>query len=271
MKRFLTSLFGGKAVTNLAKPAALRFQPCLEKLENRQLMAAYISSLGNLCIVGTAANDTWELADRTDSYGRQVLRVSTYNSSGALETKDFLTSQVPGIIKFWGYGGNDYVNAGQVSSRGVQAWGGDGNDTLVGSQLRDILYGNGGNDGIDGQGGNDALYGGAGDDGMYGGAGADWMEGGDGNDYMSGGAGNDALYGNLGADNLNGDLGNDYLDGGKDGFADTLRGGGGSDTFVAELYFEAGAMRHRDSIMDYFGGNATYAADQIIYSNRQLS
>lgn len=121
------------------------------------------------------------------------------------------------------------------------ARGGNGNDTVLGSESTDNitggegvdqLFGEGGNDNIRGDGGNDSIYGGAGHDSMYGGLGddlivgeagndilygGDYLAGGDGgNDTLDAGSGNDKLYGGIGNDYLIGGQGNDTLDGGSD-------------------------------------------------------
>lgn len=121
------------------------------------------------------------------------------------------------------------------------ARGGNGNDTVLGSESTDNitggdgvdqLFGEGGNDNIRGDGGNDIIYGGAGHDSMYGGLGddlivgeagndvlygGDYLAGGDGgSDTLDAGSGNDKLYGGIGDDYLIGGLGNDTLDGGSD-------------------------------------------------------
>lgn len=76
------------------------------------------------------------------------------------------------------------------------AWGGAGDDTILGSESHDIITGDDGNDYLFGEGqedfmrgcaGNDVMSGGAGDDSVYGGLGHDYIEGGDGKDHLYGG------------------------------------------------------------------------------------
>jgi Ca2+-binding RTX toxin-like protein len=66
-----------------------------------------------------------------------------------------------------------------------RATGGNGNDTIYGNAVANILSGGVGNDTLSGAAGNDVLYGGAGNDRLIGGTG---------NDTLVGGAGNDAFY-----------------------------------------------------------------------------
>lgn len=133
--------------------------------------------------------------------------------------------------------------------------GGDGNDTILGSEFNDSLVGgNGadsitgglGDDSLEGNNGNDSLSGGVGEDSILGGDGADSINGdagndtvlagngadsvsgGDGTDALNGGDGTDTLNGNAGDDTLSGDNGNDSLLGGADN--DSILGGTGNDT-----------------------------------------
>jgi Ca2+-binding RTX toxin-like protein len=106
--------------------------------------------------------------------------------------------------------------------------GSSNNDTLLGSNLAELLDGFSGNDLIDGRGGNDTLNGGIGADTVDGGAGADSLGGGAGLDILLGGADNDTIDGGNDDDQLAGDGGEDSLLGGSGN--DTLIGGSGNDT-----------------------------------------
>jgi Ca2+-binding RTX toxin-like protein len=87
-----------------------------------------------------------------------------------------------------GGNGNDKLTATTLAAGVVQLTldGGDGNDTLLGSQGADMLIGGDGNDVIFGDNGNDTLVMGAGNDVVQ------WAPG-DGNDTVEGGDGFDAL------------------------------------------------------------------------------
>lgn len=78
--------------------------------------------------------------------------------------------------------------------------GGDGNDTLTGGALADILHGGKGDDTLTGGDGDDILNGNEGDDTLVGGADVDVLNGGDGDDVLRGGTGNDTLNGGKGSD-----------------------------------------------------------------------
>ncbi|WP_268750508.1 calcium-binding protein, partial [Paracidovorax avenae] len=66
--------------------------------------------------------------------------------------------------------------------------GGDGNDSIVGTNQADTMRGGAGNDDLRGGAGNDTLLGEDGNDGLYGEAGDDVLDGGAGNDFLDGGA-----------------------------------------------------------------------------------
>lgn len=86
-------------------------------------------------------------------------------------TRSFTKSSVS-EIKFWGYDGNDSVDS-YAHTKTLTAWGGSGDDELLGSDGIDNLYGGNGNDTLMGYNGNDGLYGGAGTDTLTGGGGGD--------------------------------------------------------------------------------------------------
>lgn len=108
--------------------------------------------------------------------------------------------------------------------------GGDGNDTLIGTPLNDVLNGGNGDDSLNGVGGDNTLDGGAGNDILFGGAGNDSILGGAGNDIASGLDGNDTILGGVGNDTVQGQYGDDSLDGGAG--ADIVLGSYGNDTVV---------------------------------------
>jgi Ca2+-binding RTX toxin-like protein len=150
--------------------------------------------------------------------------------------------------------------------------GGNGNDTLTGSDIAEAISGLGGDDLIRGRAGDDAINGGAGDDEIDGGAGNDVIQGGAGNDLITdyegyarvdGGAGNDSLFGLDGE--LRGGAGDDYLDG------EVLYGGTGQDLLFGGLdasRLNGGAGN--DALVAYALGNDTMTggagADQFLFA-----
>lgn len=79
------------------------------------------------------------------------------------------------------------------------------NETLAGTEGRDLIFG---------LGGNDSITGGSGDDCIFGGDGADTILGGSGHDTIFGNAGDDIIRGELGSDTIDGGLGTDIVDAG---------------------------------------------------------
>ncbi len=123
------------------------------------------------------------------------------------------------------------VNA-KIGPMRLRMEGGDGQDSIIGTQGDDTLAGDAGIDRIKGGLGNDLILGGVGIDSLNGDAGNDTLIGGDGSDTLVG-DGADTLFGDAGNDSLSGDQGADILSGG-DG-DDTANGGDGNDTITGDL------------------------------------
>jgi len=82
----------------------------------------------------------------------------------------------------------------------AQLNGGEGNDTILGTNNADIISGQLGNDSVLAGGGEDTIFGGEGDDILTGGQSNDVIEGGAGDDFIFGALGNDTATGGEGAD-----------------------------------------------------------------------
>ena len=147
-------------------------------------------------------------------------------------------------------------------------------ETVKGTELKDLIYAFDGNDVINAKGGNDTIYAGngndtvnasTGDDEVYAEAGNDSVEAGNGNDTIYGGDGDDYLNAGQNDDVVYGDAGNDTIIGGNglnklyggDG-NDIIEGGSGKD----ELYGDAG----NDTIDTRGGDDIVYggAGDDVI-------
>ncbi|VXD23989.1 conserved hypothetical protein [Planktothrix serta PCC 8927] len=98
----------------------------------------------------------------------------------------------------------------------------DGNDTVFGSTITDIIIGN------------------QGDDSLLGNDGNDWISGDQDNDYIDGGAADDILGGGTGQDTIFGNWGGDSLYGGED-----------SDLFVVQLDIATTNVYSGDLIWDF--------------------
>ncbi len=164
-----------------------------------------LNTKGTLIVTGTPAGEEIGVRFRTRD-SRVVVWIG--QNSRALAP-----SKVKRIALF-GRGGDDTLIIG-AGIRGAYIGGEDGNDSLQGGELDDIMIGGLGADELYGNGGNDRMVG----------------EGG--SDYLLGGAGNDIMLGNGGNDTLSGAGGNDRLFGGPDD-ADTILGGAGTDSAASD-------------------------------------
>jgi serralysin len=118
------------------------------------------------------------------------------------------------------------------------AFGGSGDDSIVGNQANNLLRGHGGNDGIMGGYGHDTILGDAGSDTLMGEAGNDAIDGGSEVDFILCGDGVDVAFGGAGNDQIMGQGGNDVIWGENDSGAaagdDQIDGGAGNDTLLGQ-------------------------------------
>jgi len=89
-----------------------------------------------------------------------------------------------------------------------------GNDTLVGTPMRDAIYAKAGDDYAAGRGAGDLIQSGPGNDEAWGNDGNDVVEGNEGDDKLHGGAGNDVVQGGPGDDTARGGADGDVVYGG---------------------------------------------------------
>lgn len=209
--------------------------------------------------------------------GRDTVKVNLTNNADVLPfgqggldigndgDQDMTTNTVE-VIRIYGKNGNDTIDASAYGWGAVYLYGGDGDDTLVGTAANDFLRGDAGNDVLHGGPGSDQLWGGSGDDLFFGENDGDimWAEAtADGGDEFYGGAGSDwvtyenrstpvtvtvgngladdgaaseqdnidldveNVKGGAGDDNLTGSPSDDFLSG--EGGDDVINGGGGDD------------------------------------------
>ena len=280
MLRFIQDLFAAepKPTTrqNNGKRRPAKHSQCrilgMEGLDSRNLMAGLVATVS----IDPAALSTIEVVapktatvqlkngdiyiqgtDRADKF-----TVSYANGKYSVKEFDITTAKVKkvtsiagskvngGDVYFYGYKGDDKFSANNTSLR-VTAYGGEGNDELLGSYAADILSGGEGNDTLRSGPGNDKLYGNGGDDYLNGGIGDDVIDGGAGADqifgelgddviwagddlapnYVEGGYGNDNITGGYGKDELHGNDGNDTIDGSLG--IDMIFGEADNDTLLA--------------------------------------
>ena len=115
-------------------------------------------------------------------------------------------------VRIAGHDGADTLTTSQGSGHSpyldvsVMAWGGGGDDTLMGSPRHDVIDGGDGNDLILGHLGDDWLSGGTGNDTLFGGDGDDVLVGGDEEDNLLGGAGANQIMSQIGDLSIDGSL-----------------------------------------------------------------
>ncbi|AUQ68773.1 M10 family metallopeptidase C-terminal domain-containing protein [Phaeobacter inhibens] len=158
----------------------------------------------SLTIWDAGGQDLMDASD-LETNSRIDLRPGQYSTIGNLENNIAVASAVE--------------IDGRVINLIEDAWGGAGDDQLIGNGTANELIGNEGRDTLRGVGRSDTIF------------------GGHGSDILLGGYGRDVLYGGNGRDTLKGSVGRDTLDGGNGN--DRLSGGKGADVFV----FSAGDDR----------------------------
>lgn len=205
-----------------------------------------------ITVTGTGAADTFNVSqngsDLVISRGTSSLSVPTTGLAAGIETvvlnagngADTITignlDQVgAAILLVNGEDGNDTISAlgAAIGRVRLQIDGGDGDDTLTGSDDADTILGGAGLDVITGNNGDDTLLGGDDADMIAGSNGNDVIDGNNGNDTALGESGDDSISGSFGDDMLVGDIGNDTIDG---GFGDDLLNGmSGNDSLLGNF------------------------------------
>ena len=119
-----------------------------------------------------------------DAKNVEKFEVNATGGDDKLTVNDLSNTTVESVY-FSGGEGNDTLD-GSNTSTVLEAYGGAGDDELIGGSANDTLIGDAGNDDIEGEKGDDTMIGGEGDDTLG------WDDG-DGSDLMSGGAGYDTI------------------------------------------------------------------------------
>jgi uncharacterized protein YkwD len=152
--------------------SALRstFQPRVECLEDRTLMAAHVTATlehGLLRIVGTNGNDRIVVQQHNNQISVEGILIHV---SGRHPVKRVNAGEVR-RIQVLGLGGDDTIILGGSDRRGPNAlvkpavvWGGPGNDKIWGDMGQNTIYGQQGNDQIWSRSGHDYIDGGPGRD-----------------------------------------------------------------------------------------------------------
>jgi Ca2+-binding RTX toxin-like protein len=179
-------------------------QPVIEKLENRQMLAAgpWSTHGGKLFIRGTDGDDKIVLKAHEEDPKLLIVKING-------ET-DTVQRKAVRCVKINLGAGDDFASIDGLDFRS-HVYGDDGDDTVIGGTARDKILGGDGNDSLDGGNGRDMLQGGQGDDILAGGAAEDILIGNTGSDNMDGGTECDRLMGGSGADSLCGGDGKDDM------------------------------------------------------------
>lgn len=165
----------------------------VQKLEPRQMMAADVSFQNGILEVDMDPTASTEIEIESYYYNHQAhVRVLGNGIDFSPRNGNFIRADFVRQIQVRGTNRRDVIDLSDVERddftnlRTTQINGYARADTLIGSEVRDIIRGGRGRDFIDGQEGNDVLYGGAHDDTIYGGLGRDRIYGQNGNDTIWG-------------------------------------------------------------------------------------
>lgn len=150
----------------------------------------YNSNIGNAALdaavsLNDPANDNYVAFTIFDNGGTDTVDMSGFADAQVIDLRQGASSDVLGGRLNMG------IAYGTVVER---AFGGSGNDAIVGNASNNLLRGNNGSD---------ILIGGSGNDTLDGGAGADTLNGGLGRDAMTGGAANDTYVVDNALDRIN--------------------------------------------------------------------
>ncbi len=207
-----------------------------------------------------SSGDSWDGGVGTDTLSFQNFNWGTpaspvvFDLEAGTASSGGFTETITNIERFIGSDGDETINGSSIANV-LTGLGGD--DVLSGLAGNDTLKGGSGSDTIEGGTEKDRLIGGSGSDLLKGGAGGDVIRGGGYADTIRGNDGNDRLRGDAGNDSINGGRGNDWIDGGSGD--DTLVGGLGKDQFV----FKSGGGL--DKIIDFEDNRDTLVLDEALW------
>ncbi len=162
---------------------------CMQSLEDRQVLSAISLLDGGVLTIQADDEPNQIVAWANKETDTLVIQVDDTQ----LEFTDSLVRR----IDIFGNGGGDTIGIRDSVTQPTQLDGGNGADTIVGSQQADVIVGGPGNDRLSGRGGNDRIDGGLGNDAIAGGEGSDAIQGGVGSDHIAGGTGNDRILGDV--------------------------------------------------------------------------
>lgn len=154
---------------------------------------------GNDTLLGGGGDDTLVGGSGTDTIG-----YSSWDEAWDEPAPDIVVDLAAGTST--GEGSDTLAEIENVTTE-------DGDDSIGGNDVANVLIAGAGDDVIHGLGANDQLEGESGEDLLHGGEGGDLLLGGEDNDSLYGDAGNDTLNGGSGFDTIAGGTGIDMLTG----------------------------------------------------------
>jgi uncharacterized delta-60 repeat protein len=154
---------------------------------------------GSVDLPLTDGNDVVRFFTVEDGEGNEVLGVDVngvvlyYRQDGGLPPGFAPGGDVATLLRFDLKKGNDQILGNSNVLIPLEIYCGDGNDSVVGGDVSDVIFGQAGNDSIESQNGNDIVVGGDGNDFIRGSGNRDIVIGGKGKDDLSGGSSDDIL------------------------------------------------------------------------------
>lgn len=197
----------------------------------------YNSNTGNAALdqavtLNDPANDNYVAFTIFDNGGTDTVDMSGFAGAQRINLQQGASSDVLG----------GRLNMGIAYGTEVErAFGGGGNDVIIGNTSDNLLRGNNGND---------ALNGGSGNDTLEGGAGADTLNGGQGRDVMTGGAANDSYAVDNVLDQIN-----------------EVVGGGTADRVMTSVSFNLAL----DDDIEFFSTNSGAGTDPLRMAGNNLA
>ena len=138
---------------------------CMQSLEDRRVLSAVSLLEGGVLTIQADDEPNQIVAWANKDTDTLVIQVD--------ETKLEFTDSLVRRIDIFGNGGGDTIGIRDSVTQPTVLDGGNGADTIVGSQQSDVIVGGPGNDRLSGRGGSDRIDGGLGNDAIGGGEGSD--------------------------------------------------------------------------------------------------
>ena len=170
------------------------------------MLVPHLASFGRTIINVAATDDDGDALTYSLTGGEGVFEIDETNGDIKLAVLDTVTNIATYKLTVTATDAAGNSNTAPVTIFNLTTRGTNDGETITGSNIYNInkinsyggddtLYGSDGRDVLDGGSGDDTLYGGAGDDWVFGRDGDDMLYGGDGDDIIEGFDGDDTLYG----------------------------------------------------------------------------